>query len=62
MIANIDINSMHVPRTSQFLTYTIIVHAICDRPRENRPSSHMVMIAEIPVLKVLISVTSFCSC
>ena len=35
---------------------------ICDRPRENRPSSHLVLIVEIPVLKVLISITSFCSC
>ena len=35
---------------------------ICDLPRENRPSSHLVMIVEIPVLKFLISVTSFCSC
>ena len=35
---------------------------ICDRPRENRPSSHLVLIVEIPVLKVLISITSLCSC
>ena len=35
---------------------------ICDRPRENRPSSHLVLIVEIPVLKVLISITSFCWC
>ena len=28
---------------------------ICDRPRENRPSSHLVMIVEIPVLKILIA-------
>ena len=35
---------------------------ICDLPRENRPSSHLVMIVEIPVLKFLIGVTSFCSC
>ena len=34
---------------------------ICDRPRENRPSSHLRMIVEIPVLKVVISITSFCS-
>ena len=34
----------------------------CDRPRENRPSSHLGMIVEIPVLKVVISITSFCSC
>ena len=27
----------------------------CDRPRENRPSSHLGMIVEIPVLKVVIS-------
>ena len=37
-------------------------HFICDRPQENRPSSHLVLIVEIPVLKVLISITSFCSC
>ena len=30
---------------------------ICDRPWDNRPSSHLVVIVEIPVLKVLISVT-----
>ena len=35
---------------------------ICDRPRENRPSSHLGMIVEIPILKVLISITSFCLC
>ena len=35
---------------------------ICDLPRENRPSSHLVMIVEIPVLKFLIGITSFCSC
>ena len=35
---------------------------ICDRPRENRPSSHLVLIVEIPVLKVLTSITSFYSC
>ena len=35
---------------------------ICDRPRENRPSSHLGMIVEIPILKVVISITSFCSC
>ena len=34
---------------------------ICDHPQENRPSSHLGMIVEIPVLKVLISVTRFCS-
>ena len=28
---------------------------ICDLPRENRPSSHLVMIVEIPVLKFLIA-------
>ena len=33
---------------------------ICDRPQEKRPSSHLVIIVEIPVLKFLISVTSFC--
>ena len=33
-----------------------------DRPRENRPSSHLVMIVEIPVLKFLIGITSFCLC
>ena len=38
------------------------VIVICDRPRENRPSSHLGMIVEIPVLKVVISITSFCSC
>ena len=35
---------------------------ICDRPRENRPSSHLGMIVEIRVLKIVISITSFCSC
>ena len=25
----------------------------CDLPRENRPSLHLVMIVEIPVLKIL---------
>ena len=34
---------------------------ICDYPWENQPSSHLVMIVEIPVLKILIGVTSFCS-
>ena len=34
----------------------------CDRPRENRPISHLGMIVGIPVLKVVISITSFCSC
>ena len=29
---------------------------------ENWPSLHLVMIVEIPIFKVLISVTSFCSC
>ena len=33
-----------------------------NRPQENRPSSHLVMIVEIPILKILIGVTSFCSC
>ena len=37
-------------------------HCICDHPQEIRPSSHLVMIVKIPVLKVVISVTSFCSC
>ena len=32
---------------------------ICDRPWENRPSSHLGMIVEIPVLKVVISIPSF---
>ena len=35
---------------------------ICDRPQENRPSLHLGMIVEIPILKVVISITSFCSC
>ena len=39
-----------------------IKYHICDLPRENRPSSHLVMIVEIPVLKFLIGITSFCSC
>ena len=34
----------------------------CDHPWENQPSSHLVVIVDIPVLKFLISVTSFCSC
>ena len=42
-----------------FLNF-LVLH-ICDLPRENRPSSHLVMIVEIPVLKFLIGVTSFCS-
>ena len=37
-------------------------YTICDLPRENRPSSHLVMIVEIPILKILIGLTSFCSC
>ena len=41
---------------------TFINYHICDLPRENRPSSRLVMIVEIPVLKFLIGVTSFCSC
>ena len=44
------------------LTLAIVGDNICDRPRENQPSSHLVMIVEIPVLKFLIGVTSFCSC
>ena len=50
---------------SQYMhTYisSVDVSMKCDLPRENRPSSHLVMIVEIPVLKFLISVTSFCSC
>ena len=35
---------------------------ICDLPRENWPSSHLVMIVEIHVLKFLIGINSFCSC
>ena len=37
---------------------------LCDHPGENWPSSHvhLVMIVKIPVLKVVISVTSFCLC
>ena len=35
---------------------------ICDCPQENWPSLHLEMIVEIPVLKVLISITSFCLC
>ena len=41
---------------------TFVQLDICDRPRENRPSSHLGMIVEISVLKVVISITSFCSC
>ena len=37
-------------------------HENCDPPWENRPSSHLVMIVEIPVLKVVFSVTSFSLC
>ena len=40
----------------------VYVLCICDLPRENRPSSHLVMIVEIPVLKFLLGITSFCSC
>ena len=43
------------------LTNDITCIIICDRPRENRPSSHLGMIVEIPVLKVVNSITSFCS-
>ena len=35
--------------------------SICDRPWENRPSSHLGMIMEIPVLKAVISITRFSS-
>ena len=35
---------------------------ICDRPRENWPSSHLGMIVEIPILKVVINITGFSSC
>ena len=31
--------------------YYKCLYPICDRPQENRPSSHMVMVVEIPVLK-----------
>ena len=34
--------------------FFILSFIICDLPRENRPSSHLVMIVEIPVLKFLI--------
>ena len=34
----------------------------CDRPQENLPSLHLGLIVEIPVLKVVISITTFCSC
>ena len=42
----------------------ICIHAyiICDRPRENRLSLHLGMIVKIPILKVVISITSFCLC
>ena len=46
----------------KFTPISINCPDICDRPRENRPSSHLGMIVEIPVLKVVISITSFCSC
>ena len=36
--------------------------SICDLPRENRPSLHLVIIVEIPILKFLIGITSFCLC
>ena len=39
-----------------------ILYDICDSPRENWPSSHLVMIVDIPVLKILIGVSSFWSC
>ena len=32
---------------------------ICDCPQKNQPNSHLVIIVEIPVLKVSISITSF---
>ena len=48
-----DLISFNVPSVEK---------AICDRPRENQPSSHLGMIVEIPVLKFVISITSFCSC
>ena len=49
------------------VTFVVIVidcdySIICDLPRENRPSLYLVMIVEIPVLKFLIGITSFCSC
>ena len=55
---------MHISFVTGQLTFSFPFKAnhICDRPRENRPSSHLGMIVEIPVLKVVISIASFCSC
>ena len=39
-----------------------MIKSKCDRPRENQPSLHLVTIVKIPILKILIGVTSFCSC
>ena len=35
----------------QICSYHNLIIVICDLPRENRPSSHLVMIVEIPILK-----------
>ena len=39
--------------------FTCTVFDKCDLPQENQPSSHLIMIVEIPVLKFLIGITSF---
>ena len=50
-------------KNSQYFNYSFNLNLIdSSDPRENRPSSHLGMIVEIPVLKVVISITSFCSC
>ena len=55
-------NNFHGDISRHLVTVQDIQNNICDRPRENRPSSHLGMIVEIPILKVVISITSFCSC
>ena len=47
--------------SSRFAQKLVNYLFICDRPWENRPSSHLGMIVEIPVLKIVISITSFYS-
>ena len=49
-------------QTTRQICQTILLPNIPDLPQENWPSSLLVMIVEIPVLKFLIGITSFCSC
>ena len=48
--------------TATYIQFDKEYIVICDRPQENWPISHLGMIAEIPVSKVVISITSFCLC